>query len=139
METGSIRVIGIVGACLLGVILLGKGGEIKSRRYEIKKSEVYLETTLPNVLALNDFKTFSSFFGNLGDSELYNRFKQSYGPCTVTSKPKCKPFTRSGGCPYTRNNMRCHVDLKCQKSGYNTMQIDLNRSGYGVNSISVMK
>lgn len=139
METGSMRVIGIVGACLLGVILLGKGGEIKSRRYEIKKSEVYLETTLPNVLALNDFKTFSSFFGNLGDSEFYNQFKQAYGPCAVTSKSKCKPFKRSGGCPYTRNNMRCYVDLNCQKIGNVTMQIDLNRSGYGVNSISVIK
>ena len=73
------------------------------------------------------------------DVSFYNNMKEEYGACTILSQPKCKPYTRQGGCPYTRENMRCDLKLRCKKIGRLKLRIDLNRSGYAVNDIQLSK
>ena len=136
METGTLKVVGIIGACILGVILLGKGEEIRRNRKIVEKASTYLTTTLPSLLTFNDYDAFFLQAGPIFSKSMFNQLKQSYGSCTIDSKPKCKPYTRSGGCPYTRDSVRCHIDLNCQKVGHVNAQIDLTRSGNVINGMS---
>ena len=68
-----------------------------------------------------------------------SEMKESLGSCTMVSKPKCEPYTRQGGCPYTRENMRCHIKLNCNKVAYVQVRIDLSRYNNAVNAISLIK
>lgn len=139
MDATTIRSISIVGACILGTFLFVKGSEMKEKRQLIEKSESYLTTSIPKVFALNDVEVFSAFMGSLSDTKFYNEMKESLGSCTMVSKPKCEPYTRQGGCPYTRENMRCHIKLNCNKVAYVQVRIDLSRYNNAVNAISLIK
>lgn len=140
MDAGTIKVVCIVGACIAGLVLFSKGETLKKNRRDIEKSETYLTTALPKVFAFNDFTYFSEFMGRGYDKQFYEELKLEYGSCTTVSGPKCKPYIRpGGGCPYTRESMRCYVNLNCQKNGHITAVIDLSRSGNGVNALSFIK